>query len=117
MTSQQRSASQHPISTTMCLPFLPNNITHQPNQHNTTQHTLAASSAWWLSMRRGLGTTTSGSRRRSASKMLPAPAWLMTSAAARRWSASEGAYSKYSTASPLCSRAVRRLGGSSLRGV
>ncbi len=45
-----------------------------------------------------------------------APAWLTTSAALRRCSASEGANSKYSTASPLCRRPVRRLGGSSRRG-
>ena len=46
----------------------------------------------------------------------PTPAWLTTSAAPRRCSASEGAKSKYSTASPLCRRPVRRLGGSSRRG-
>ena len=48
---------------------------------------------------------------------LAPPAWLMTSAAVRRCSASEGAKSKYSTASPLCRRAARLLGGSRRRGV
>eukprot|EP00955_Chlamydomonas_euryale_P055675 356181-Chlamydomonas_euryale.AAC.2 len=39
------------------------------------------SSAWWLSMSAGLGTTTSGLPYDNASKMEPEPAWLMTNAA------------------------------------
>lgn len=52
------------------------------------------SSAWWLSMRSALGTTTSAARAVSASKTEPAPAWLTTSEAAATYGASDGAKSK-----------------------
>ena len=71
---------------------------HPPPTYARTSTPIAfrwrPSSAWWLSMRSALGTTTSAARAVSASKTEPAPAWLTTSEAAATYGASDGAKSK-----------------------
>lgn len=63
-----------------------------------------ASSTWWLSIRSALGTTMSGTPRESASKVLPAPQWLMTRLHCAMSAVSAG---RYSSVLRTCATSVR----------